>query len=294
MARSTFSHSRLSAFETCPRKYFFRYIEGLESKDETIEAFVGKQVHGVLEWLHTEVQAKRVPALDAVLARFRADWDRGHAEAKANGIVIRIVREGDTADSYRALGERCLSGYHARYAPFDAVEVVGVEMRLDAPLDEAGTHWMTGIADRVSRVRDGVYEIRDYKTGRWVPSQAELDQDRQLALYQYALHRLFPDAREVHLVWNYLRHDRELRSRRTPQALEKLRADTLALVLRVLERHAAVEHRRDDVAAVDAAFPTVTSRLCDWCEWKPICPAWGAPPDAARKAAIKPGFLFPT
>jgi len=276
MARaSTFSHSRLSAFETCPRKYRFRYVDGIDLGRESIESFTGTLVHDALEWLHTEVRAGRAPDAPAVAARFREQWlARWHAD-------VAIVRESDTPEGFQQMGLRCLAAYHRRYEPFDRGEVVGLELKLQVPLDAEQRHWIMGFADRVTRLGPGVYEIRDYKTGRWVPPQHELDRDRQLALYQMALPRLFPDAREVVLVWNYLQKDLECSSRRTPAQIETLRAATLALVLEILDlgvRAAA------DAGRSDALFPTRESRLCDWCEYRAICPAMGASPDAWRDA----------
>ena len=52
------------------------------------------------------------------------------------------------------------------------------------PLDGDGRYAVRGVIDRLVRARDGALEIHDYKTGRRLPSQDELDRDRQLALYE--------------------------------------------------------------------------------------------------------------
>lgn len=276
MARaSTFSHSRLSAYETCPRKYRFRYVDGIEVGRESIESFTGTLVHEALEWLHGEVGAGRVPDAPALAARFREQWTaRWHAD-------VAIVRPTDTPEGFQQMGLRCLAAYYRRTHPFDRGEVVGLELQLQVPLDAEQQHWIMGYADRVTRLGPGRYEIRDYKTGRWVPPQEELDRDRQLALYQMALPRRFPDVREVVLVWNYLQKDVECTSRRTAAQLESLRRATLALVLELVDRGARVAA---DAGQADALFPTRESRLCDWCEYRAICPAMGAAPDAWRDA----------
>ena len=92
---------------------------------------------------------------------------------------VAIVRESDTPEGFQQMGLRCLAAYHRRYEPFDRGEVVGLELKLQVPLDAEQRHWIMGFADRVTRLGPGVYEIRDYKTGRWVPPQHELDRDRQ-------------------------------------------------------------------------------------------------------------------
>ena len=40
-----YSHSRLSTFENCRKKFEFRYVLKLPEDSEGIEAFVGKRVH---------------------------------------------------------------------------------------------------------------------------------------------------------------------------------------------------------------------------------------------------------
>jgi len=45
-----------------------------------------------------------------------------------------------------------------------------------------------------------MYEIHDYKTSRRLPMQATIDRDRQLALYQMAVHQMMADARSQHAV----------------------------------------------------------------------------------------------
>ena len=50
-----------------------------------------------------------------------------------------------------------------------------------------------GIIDRLMLAPDGAFEVHDYKTGSKLPDQAELDKDRQLALYQIGVQKLWPD-----------------------------------------------------------------------------------------------------
>jgi putative RecB family exonuclease len=278
---STFSHSRLSSYEKCPLKYRLDYLDGLERGPTSIEAFTGSLVHDVLEWVYQQVRDAYVPrvgeALDLFTRLWKEQWTPG----------IRIVKENDTPESFRAMGARCIKGYFRRYEPFDQDVTVGIEMRMEFPLDPPHEqHWILGFADRISRTAEGVYEIRDYKTGRWVPRQAELDKDRQLAFYEIALRGRdeFRDAREVHLVWNYLQKNMECRSKRTPEQLQQLRKDTLALVLEIFEKGRLYA---DDPSRGDELFPSATSRLCDWCDFKAYCPEFGGDPATAPRKKKK-------
>jgi putative RecB family exonuclease len=70
-----FSHSRLSSFESCPKKFQYRYVLRVPSDSESIEQFLGKRVHEVLERLYIAVGKGLVPSLSQVLRRFQLLWD---------------------------------------------------------------------------------------------------------------------------------------------------------------------------------------------------------------------------
>jgi len=87
--REVYSHSRLSSFEQCPKKFEYRYVLKLPSESEGIEGFTGKRVHEVIERLYLAVARGQVPSLEKVLRRFRILWDEHYDPER-----IRIVREG--------------------------------------------------------------------------------------------------------------------------------------------------------------------------------------------------------
>ena len=131
---------------------------------------------------------------------------------------------------------------------------------------------LQGHVDSLVDLGGGHYEIHDYKTSRRLPSQADVDRDRQLALYQLAVSQRLPDVRSVKLVWHYLAHDRMLVSRRSPEELRELRTQIVALIERI-ER-----------ATADGNLPPRVTPLCNWCEYKPVCPAHAGVSDPAVSA----------
>jgi hypothetical protein len=60
-------------------------------------------------------------------------------------------------------------------------------------------------------------------TGSNLREQKHLGKDRQLALYQVGVQKLWPDAKEVRLIWYLVAFDVEMKSMRTPEALDALR-----------------------------------------------------------------------
>lgn len=265
---TVYSHSRLSSFENCPRQFHYRYIERRAVDTESIEAFVGKRVHEVLERLYQFVERGQVPPLGKVVARFRADWEQHFDEGR-----VRTVRAENPPASYRELGERCLSNYYRRHYPFDRDETIAIEARVAFPLDAAGRYRMQGFVDRIVRAPDGAVEIHDYKTGRWVPSQAKLDADRQLALYQLGFEAKHGRDAPVRLVWHYLQRDERRVSIRTREQLDALCGQTVALIDRI-------EAEQD--------FVPKPSALCSWCEHNDVCPAMATTRGAVAAAAVPP------
>jgi putative RecB family exonuclease len=253
--RPVYSHSRLGSFEQCPLKYKFRYIDLIEKpEEESIEAYVGHRVHETLEKLHPAGRGQGTRKdLGALLALYRDEWERNWRPE------IRIVRRGARAEEYFEYGAKCIRTYYEKIYPSDQAETLEIERKLVFTLDPGGRYPMQGYVDRIARRADGTYEVHDYKTGRRVPTQGQADSDRQLGLYHLGVQALWPDARRVELVWHYLATGTTLRSRRSPQQLVQLCTDTRALIDRI-------EKQKD--------FPANKSALCDWCEYRPECPAW--------------------
>jgi hypothetical protein len=121
---------------------------------------------------------------------------------------------------------------------------------------------MQGYVDRIARRGDGTYEIHDYKTSSHLPTQAEADEDRQLALYQMGLEGMWKDVEAVDLIWHYVRFDTDLVSHRAPEQLQSVREACIA-VIEDIESRGREEER----------FPTNPSALCPWCDFRAICPA---------------------
>jgi putative RecB family exonuclease len=259
-----FSHSRLASYEKCPKQFHFRYVLRLPQEIESVEAFLGKRVHEVLERLYQFVGRGLVPSLAKVLHRYSALWDERFEPER-----VRVARVGTPVDHYRELGARCLSTYYRQHYPFDSGETLALEERVHFPLAEQDGYYYQGIVDRVSRAPDGAIEIHDYKTGKRVPSQAEADDDRQLALYQIGVARRFGEERPVRLVWHYLASGRELRSTRTPEQLSALRRRTVTAIDRIRS---------------DEEWRPKPGPLCDWCEYRALCPAAERAAEPRRRA----------
>ncbi len=261
-----YSPSRISTYESCPRQYKYRYIDRIPRDEESIEAFLGSRVHEALNKLYRDLQLDKDPSLPDLLDYYEWDWGRRWHDQ------VRIVKQDYSIDHYKRLGKRCLENYYQAHKPFDRGQTLGLEHRVTSSLDADGRYRIQGYIDRLVSTGSGRYEIHDYKTSGRLPVQDEIDADRQLALYQLGVERVWPDVEQVELVWHYLAFDKELRSRRTPEALDKLKTKTIALIDRI---------------ETDTEFRPIKTNLCHWCAYKDICPVWTDHPVTAPAPSIR-------
>lgn len=246
---TVYSHSRLSVFEQCRLRYRLKYVDRVKRDLEGVESFVGSRVHEALESLYRDAAMGRAPGVEALVEDYRRSFDARWTPA----VVISDPRF--TPADHRAAGEECLRRYHARHAPFRADQTLGVELKVGLDLPNGAR--LEGYADRVARDPDGWLAIHDYKTSSTLPTQADVDRDRQLALYQAGVETLWPGAPGVRLVWHYLRFDERLVSVRTREQMEATLRNTAAVV---------------DAVENETAWPPTASRLCDWCPYWDLCP----------------------
>ena len=73
-----FSHSKLETYKRCPLQYKFQYLTSLKPEgEETIEAFVGSQVHSVLELLYRDLLKTKLNSLDDLIEFYDEIWRVG-------------------------------------------------------------------------------------------------------------------------------------------------------------------------------------------------------------------------
>ena len=247
-----YSHSRLSTFEQCPLKFKFAYIDKIETEiEETIEAFLGSRVHEALEKLYKDLKFQKLNTLKELLDFFNSEWKKNWNDA------IIIVRNEYDQENYKKMGEKFLTDYYERYKPFNHTRTIALETEKTVDLNEKYKIHIR--IDRLAISNNNIYEIHDYKTSNSLPTQQELDNDRQLAIYAYGIKKIYPDAEKIKLIWHYLAFDKEMSSERIEEQLESLKKEVIKLI---------------EIIEAESEFPPKLSTLCDWCEFQGICPEW--------------------
>jgi putative RecB family exonuclease len=251
---TVYSHSRLSCFEDCPQKYKFHYIDKIETEVEnTVEAYLGGLVHETLEKLYRDLQYHKKNTLNDLIGYLRDEWVKNWTDS------ILIVKKEYNQNNYMKIAEKFITDYYNRYTPFNQNKTIALEDRIIINLDDSGDYKLQGYIDRLSEVKDGYYEIHDYKTNSRLPLPEYIENDRQLALYAIGVRNRYPDAEDVRLIWHFLAFDKEIDSTRTEKELIDLKQNTIGLI---------------DQIENEQKFTPNQSGLCSWCEFKTICRQW--------------------
>jgi len=241
--------SKLAAYEDCPRRYRYAYVDRPAPPKGPPWAHnsLGASVHTALRnWYGVATDRRTAGALPALL---HATW----------------VSEGYRDDEQERAAFRTALGWLEGYvAGLDArVEPVGVERVVAA---KTGVLALNGRVDRVDRRGERLVVV-DYKTGRYTPDADDARGSSALALYAYASARVFRrSCYQVEL--HHLPSGTVAAHEHTDASLERAvaRAEATARDIRAAEKAVA------DGADPDLAFPVTPGSLCTWCDFRKSCP----------------------
>ena len=259
----SFSYSQLNTFKTCPQQYKILYLDGIRKDHESIEAFMGKRVHGVLEWLYSKENRERpYITFDRLCQNYDDQWSvHWH-----NNIYIAYTPKN--TDYYYSIGKRCLSNYYGRYGPTFNQMVEDTEVGLTFSI---GDYTFRGVIDRLDHTGPGEWIVHDYKTSKRTKTERQAINDIQLALYQIAVEQNFGQVNDISLTWHFLRQGSEVTVLHTQKQLEKLRAKLGKMVEKII-------NCMDD----ENNFNPKESILCNWCYLWEECTAKVGPNPVKR------------
>lgn len=261
------SPSRAADFKQCPLKYRFRTIDRLEEAPSPA-AVRGTLVHAVLEDIFDLPADERTP--EAARSLVPGRWD---ALVEERPELADMLADDDTLtleswfDQAGALTDRWFTVEDpTRLEPADRELKVEVEL-------EGLT--LRGIIDRLDVAPTGQVRVVDYKTGRTPGPGFEGPALFQMKFYGLVLWRhtgRVPDL--LQLV--YLKDGTVIR-------YEPDEHELMALERNVRAVWAAIER-----AVAERDFRPRPSRLCSWCDFKPLCPSFGGTPPPMPDAAHHP------
>jgi putative RecB family exonuclease len=245
------SPSSIGTFRDCPMKFKFQKIDRL-SEPPTWHTHLGTFVHEVLEYFYQLEADERTPASVKAMATER--WKVGGWEKK----IEQLVKPVGTIIEFKREAFDCMLNLWKLEEPRDT-ELVGMEHEVEADIDGVK---VKGYIDRFTFDDEGRIIISDYKTGSIPNPKFKSEDDKFFQLSAYALMMQEADQETTSkLELLYLKHGQKHEMTVTPVSLN-------------IARGVIVETREMvDASCASENFACNVTKLCDWCFFKPQCPA---------------------
>ena len=252
------SPSRAVDFLKCPRMFYEKSVARSVVFQANEASMRGTLAHHALEQVVGLPPTERTP--NRAVSFLRPHWD---AVRDRREQVKLATLSDERIDAMIADAERYVRAWFDIEDPA-TLEPAGVEERVTATLGSAP---MSGMIDRIDQTggteKRPRLTIVDYKTGK-PPGDLFVDE----ALFPIHVYAAAVASRpgvvvdEVKLL--YLGHDTDgIVSRPITPSVNDATAKKFDGIWRDIR-----------TAAETGAFPCVTGRQCDWCDAKPLCPAW--------------------
>ncbi len=257
----TLSPSKVSTFTKCALAFRFSAIDKV-SEPPSEPATKGTLVHTALERLFTLAPQERTrdaaqQCLHDATTHIRDDPD-------FTGLHLDAASETAFLDDAAVLVDR----YFELEDP-TLIRPIGLELMVEVPREG---YAQRGIIDRLELDDEGGLVITDYKTGR-PPSERFESASLEGVHFYAAMCEQLLGRRPAKVQLLYLRAPLAIVATPTENSVRKIR-NKVDAVWHAVERSCATED-----------FRPRPSRLCDWCGFKPYCPAHGGDPADAPVSA---------
>jgi putative RecB family exonuclease len=247
----TLSPSSMGCYTSCPLSFKFSYVQRLP-EPPSAPASKGTLVHLALQHLHWRPPEERT--LDAALA----DLGRACRELETDVEFTGLELTPEELEVFRADAEVLVRRYFELEDP-TTVRTIGVELKLMAQLEKVT---LRGIID------DGELVITDYKTGSTPSERWEQKSLAGVHVYSVLCEQVF-GRRPARVQLLYLSK---------PEAIIAEPSDVF--MRGVNQRSGAVMEAVRRACARDDFRPK-ESALCNFCNFREFCPAFGGDPEQA-------------
>lgn len=246
----TLSPSRAGDFKTCPQLFKFRAIDKIDEPPSVYQAR-GTTAHLALQRLFDDPDVDRTP--ERLFDLFREAWSEIRGDEEFDGLFSDVEEE-------REWGLQSMELLANYFSIEDPTTFDPEDRELDM-LEDLDGIVIRGILDRIDRDSDGRLVITDYKTGKAPPERYALPAFFALKIYALLIrNKLGETPKEVRLL--YLNGPTLYRLPIDDRQLDAMDGQLRALWNAI-----------DKAMAFDR-FPARPGRLCSWCSYQEMCPAF--------------------
>jgi CRISPR/Cas system-associated exonuclease Cas4 (RecB family) len=253
--RDYISFSAIRSYQTCPLRYFFKYVAGLPEDTVSSSLIFGSAIHRAVEHhFRCLLEGQEPPNAKELLAEYRIGW-------KDRTNLVRFGKDEDV-NTLDTLADRMLKAFATSDLAKPAGTIVAVEETLRGPI-------IPGLPDVLGRV-DLILEtaeelvISDWKTSRAKYSEDQVqDSTEQLLLYS-ELARDFAPGKKVRLEFAVLTKTKETSIERHSAMADPLRVDRTKRIVERVFRSIEAGH----------FYPAPSMMNCPGCPFKDPCRKW--------------------
>ncbi|HHT9126715.1 MAG TPA: PD-(D/E)XK nuclease family protein [Candidatus Brocadiia bacterium] len=180
------SYGQIRTYLTCPRRYRYQYVMGMEWEEVPAGLVFGKAIHEAVAGYYRQIRKLGSASHEDMLKAYRATWER---ESK-KGSVSYKKKETEDSLSNQAVWLLEVFMKNANPGKIEAVEMpFSVEI---VPSDGARPmpYKLVGVFDLVESDNEGNFIISELKTASRRQGEDEYDSHLQATIYSYALKML--------------------------------------------------------------------------------------------------------
>ena len=237
------SFSQINTFNTCPLQYRYRYIQRIPAPPSAAQSF-GISVHNALNKFYQQICKGEKPSKEDLLKTLKSVWIPLGYSSKAHEKKMKKEAKRMLENFYKQIDWKII--------PKSLEQLFAIKI---IPQLKVG-----GRIDRVDEI-DGKLEVIDYKTGK-VMEQKDVDKSLQMTVYALAavdqgIYGRKPE--DLLLTFYFLNTGEKISTKRTRKQLQEAKKE-------LIEKAKEIGKSK---------FEPTPGRLCNFCDYKLICEAWG-------------------
>ncbi len=246
LPREYISYSQVRLYQVCPKKYYYTYIKEIKTPIND-KIFLGIIFHSIVEYYLKEKISSREPGNDALLSRFKEQFQESQKEREINW----TEPTGET----RRRGQAFVRHFLKEIAPEINPLMVEKELLGDLPGQDVK---LKGIIDLV----ETDFSITDFKTttAKWSKNRVKRSY-LQMQIYRYLFEQAFGDVvSRLNFRIIYSKTAVNIKSQKVSVKASDLDCSKMFDIIKYV-----VDNIRNSV------FYKNESYACGYCEFKAIC-----------------------